>query len=173
MGDRVTFLNETGEGVVTYIIGPGMVRVQVEEGLELPMSVGDLIKVREDIVEDLLNETASIPHGVKSEPEPKRVPTRRERTTYEIDLHLEELVDSTRGLQPGEMLELQLERFREFLREAMDNRWNKIVVIHGVGEGVLRSNIHAILDEMPHVSYHDASYRKYGRGATEVMIRYK
>ena len=52
---------------------------------------------------------------------------------------------------------------------AIKKRIPKIVFIHGVGEGVLKSELHFLFNNYP-VKYYDASYQKYGLGATEVYI---
>jgi DNA-nicking Smr family endonuclease len=70
----------------------------------------------------------------------------------------------------GEILQHQMMRCRAFLREAFEKRYPKVVIIHGVGEGVLKSEVHRFLDQQDHLSYHDAPYRTYGFGATEVII---
>ena len=47
----------------------------------------------------------------------------------------------------------------------------KIVVIHGVGEGVLRHEIRKELDIYhPYFEYYDASYDQFGYGATEIRL---
>jgi dsDNA-specific endonuclease/ATPase MutS2 len=45
------------------------------------------------------------------------------------------------------------------------------VVIHGVGEGVLRHEIRKVLDIYhPNFEFQDASYEEFGYGATEIRI---
>ena len=56
------------------------------------------------------------------------------------------------------------------MREVIDKRYHKVVLIHGVGEGVLRTEIHNYLNTLQRIEYNDASYRIYGYGATEVII---
>ena len=90
----------------------------------------------------------------------------------EIDLHINELLDDTRGMGNAEMLNYQLDVFRKTLEEYKDKKGQKIVFIHGKGDGVLRR---AILDELKrkYKNYpsEDASFREYGFGATMVTIR--
>lgn len=89
----------------------------------------------------------------------------------EIDLHIEQLIDNTTGLTPSDMLSLQLTEFKKVMNDAIHNRGQKIVFIHGKGEGVLRK---AILDELkkhyPQTTAQDASFKEYGFGATMVTI---
>jgi len=88
----------------------------------------------------------------------------------EVDLHIEELIDSTKGLSNYEMLNIQLERFEKELDSAIENNFRKIIFIHGVGNGRLKQEIQAILRKTKNVSYHDAPFKEYGFGATQVNI---
>ncbi|MCM1028410.1 MAG: DUF2027 domain-containing protein [Pseudoflavonifractor sp.] len=88
------------------------------------------------------------------------------------DLHITELVDSTRGLSNADMLNLQVDRFREVMDANLKEHGRKLIFIHGKGEGVLRA---AILKELSHRykghDVQDASFLEYGYGATQVTIR--
>ncbi|MCD4730510.1 MAG: DUF2027 domain-containing protein, partial [Bacteroidales bacterium] len=48
VGDRVKFLNESGGGVVSKIISPSMVNVAIEDGFEIPVMTGELLKIELD-----------------------------------------------------------------------------------------------------------------------------
>jgi len=90
----------------------------------------------------------------------------------EVDLHIHEILDDFRGLSNGEMLEIQMDHFRSALNEAILKRTKKIVFIHGVGNGVLKTEIRKELDRKKKVlDYQDASFKEYGYGATLVRIR--
>ena len=52
---------------------------------------------------------------------------------------------------------------------AISKRISKIIFIHGVGEGVLKNELHYLFGRYP-VRFYDASYKKYGLGATEVYV---
>lgn len=54
----------------------------------------------------------------------------------EIDLHAHELLDSTAGMSNGEILNYQLDVFRKTLEEYKSKKGQKIVFIHGKGDGV-------------------------------------
>ena len=47
IGDKVKFLNEEGQGVVTRIIDKKLVGVMIDEGFELPVMKNELIKIEE------------------------------------------------------------------------------------------------------------------------------
>lgn len=90
----------------------------------------------------------------------------------EIDLHIDSLLDDTRGMSNSEILNYQLDKFREVMENYKNKREQKIVFIHGKGDGVLRK---AVLDELKRkyntCRYQDASFQEYGFGATMVTIK--
>ena len=88
----------------------------------------------------------------------------------EVDLHINQLVKSSRGMSNHEMLNLQLDTARHKLEFAIRKRIQKVVFIHGVGEGVLKMELEYLLGRYANVKFYDADYQKYGLGATEVYI---
>ena len=90
----------------------------------------------------------------------------------EIDLHAENLLASFKHMSNHEILQVQLKHFQKNLDEAITNRYYKIVFIHGVGNGRLKQELIAILKSYHNeLTYRDGDYKKYGFGATEVIIR--
>lgn len=90
----------------------------------------------------------------------------------EIDLHIGELLDDSHGMSNSEILNYQLDKFREVMEQYKKKREQRIVFIHGKGDGVLRK---ALLDELkrkyPDCRHQDASFQEYGFGATMVTIK--
>ncbi len=97
---------------------------------------------------------------------------RRNGDILVIDLHASEVLDTTAGMSSGDILNYQLDVFRRTLEENKQNKGQRIVFIHGKGEGVLRQ---AILQELRYkykrYTFQDASFQEYGYGATQVTIR--
>lgn len=96
----------------------------------------------------------------------------RKSDIIEIDLHIGSLLDDTKGMTNGEILNYQLDKFREVMEANKSKREQKIVFIHGKGDGVLRK---AVLDELrrkySNCRCQDASFQEYGFGATMVTIK--
>lgn len=111
---------------------------------------------------------------------PSKLPQQRHITTktieppkYEIDLHIEQLVDNTRGMNNGDIVTLQLNTLRHYLQLAIVHRQERMVVIHGLGKGKLKEEVHAILRQTPEVGrFKNEWSAKYGFGATEIQFRY-
>jgi hypothetical protein len=82
--------------------------------------------------------------AIKEFKQPQKTSVAKQRIkdlTKEIDLHIEELVDSHSGLTNHEILSIQLERFEKELQYCISNGIKKLIVIHGVGNGKLKSEI--------------------------------
>lgn len=113
-------------------------------------------------------------HKVIEKKEQKELPKqskRRVNEIIEIDLHIDEVVDSIAGLSNGDMLEAQIHRFRSVMEEYATSKGQRIVFIHGVGNGRLKAEVRKVLDrEYRKCNYQDASFKEYGYGATMVTI---
>ena len=89
-----------------------------------------------------------------------------------VDLHAHELLDTTTGMSAIDIRNFQLQKFRDTLQQYKDKKGQRIVFIHGKGEGVLRR---ALINDLNYrykkYQYQDASFQEYGYGATQVTIR--
>lgn len=170
-GDTVSVIDEDVTGIVEKIKGTE-VWVSVD-GFSLVYLKADLV-VEKSFVHEVFKgqdlrkvlkekEVAKLPK-VKSRKKKKEEPI------MEIDLHVQQLVSSTKGLSNHDMLNLQIETARRRLEHAIANRIPRLVFIHGIGEGVLRMELEYLFGRYPEVAFYDADYRKYGAGATEVYI---
>ncbi|MCM1332633.1 MAG: DUF2027 domain-containing protein [Bacteroides sp.] len=110
--------------------------------------------------------------SVKTQSAPTKAKKQINPDVIEVDLHIDELLDTTAGLSNSDILSVQLKEFNRVMSENVRHPGRKIVFIHGKGEGVLRN---AILKELKHkyktCTAQDASFREYGFGATQVTIR--
>lgn len=113
--------------------------------------------------------------GSKETDEPKRNVSKpaaknAQPETLEVDLHAEQLLETTAGLSNGDIMMAQMNEFRSVMDAHLKERGRKIVFIHGKGDGVLRK---AILQELKYrykgCTWQDASFREYGFGATMVV----
>lgn len=127
---------------------------------EILVSAGDIVNAMRE------KET------VERRPRRERIVRKEKPEVLEIDLHINELLDTTAGMNNADMLEYQLKKFHETMKENMHNKNKKIVFIHGKGDGVLKN---ALLKELknayPKCYYQDASFQEYGYGATMVTIK--
>ena len=101
---------------------------------------------------------------------PKVSSKERTQPAMEVDLHINQLVKNSRGMQNHEMLNLQIATAKRRLEFAIQNRIQRIVFIHGVGEGVLKLELEYLFKRYEGLKFYDANYQKYGQGASEVYI---
>lgn len=135
--------------------------------------------VRNDVPErELLVSAADLKEAMYQKvQEDRRAPQtivkkKSDSAVLEVDLHITELLDNTNGLSNADMLTYQLDKFHEILGKYANHKGQKIVFIHGKGDGVLRKAIEKELKtRYKQYYYQDASFREYGFGATMVTIK--
>lgn len=176
VGDRVSFIDDSGSGIIIEVLEKSRYKVRNDHGFDLVYPVKKLVPLPdpEDYRLEPNEEFKQIRIKHKSESlnkKPKSVPAQG-KSVWEIDLHIEELIDDFRNLSNGEILDIQMKHFNYFLGNAIEKRIPKVIIIHGKGEGVLKSEIRTALFAYGNMEIHDASYSKYGQGATEVVIHY-
>lgn len=99
----------------------------------------------------------------------------RSREKVVVDLHIDELVDTTAGMQPLDILQLQLSKVEVVMGKYYAKpqyRGQVIIFIHGKGDGVLRKEVQSLISrKYPKTEQQDASFQEYGFGATQVTLR--
>lgn len=88
-----------------------------------------------------------------------------------LDLHLDNLVDDPTSVPKHQVLQLQLKTFDAYLERALKVGVDSIIVIHGVGNGVLKRAIHSRLHHTKFIrDFKNEYHHKYGFGATEIIF---
>tara|TARA_B100000497_G_C7653814_1_gene393465 strand:+ start:563 stop:1138 length:576 start_codon:yes stop_codon:yes gene_type:complete len=184
IGDKVRFLNADGFGVVTKILNNKEVEIENDFGFEEVFKIKELVPERkkEDYQTDNLAFNKQVSSKINSEINNKRSNDLKKKFNHLdqygnkdrdiLDLHIENLIDSHRGMNNSEILNIQMMHFRRFLNSSISKQHRKIVVIHGVGEGVLRQEIRRDLHHYhSHLEFYDAPYNEFGYGATEIRLK--
>ena len=170
INQRVVFLREPGGGRIISIDDKGFYLVEDDDGFTIRAHTSELAPVHGDEY-DLSNV-----HDISKEKEINELSRKSlpkdEPKCWEIDLHIEELVDSHANWSNAEILNRQMSALRDFYRKARNSRVKKVVVIHGVGEGVLRYEVRNWLNQQTGLHYEDADFREYGQGATLIEFFY-
>ncbi|MBK9287271.1 MAG: Smr/MutS family protein [Flavobacteriales bacterium] len=187
-GDRVALLNEVGGGVVLRPLSHNRALVRTDDGFELEYPMAELVPRADgpahlvySVSDHQADLVAANDRMEETRKRDRQRPTaagqkgggrteRPEEGVMEVDLHLHELVDNERGMSDGEKLQYQLSYFERMLTTAIRERKRKLIVIHGVGEGVLREEVRKVLQYYEHLRFDDADPRRYGYGATAVEL---
>lgn len=174
INDKVEVLDDALRGKVVKVQGEN-ISIETTEGFLLEFHSSELVKTGEsqdrllfgDLpIEEILKEK----QAAKKKKAPRIKPKERSAPPMEVDLHIEKLVNSYRGMSNYDILNLQLDTAKRQVEFAVRKRIPKIVFIHGVGEGVLKAELDFMLGRYDNLKFYDADYQKYGMGATEVYI---
>ena len=183
IGDKVRFLNSDGHGIITKILDLERVELENNFGFLEEYKISELVPERKQ--EDYQTENLTFDKEIKSKINAEKTNNKNfdlkrkfrhlerygSKEIVVLDLHIENLIDSHNGMSNSAILKIQMTHFKTFLNKSIDKKQRKIVVIHGVGEGVLRHEIRKELDIYhPYFEYYDASYDEFGYGATEIRL---
>lgn len=157
-GEVVSVLHEIGQFTIVSI-GNHFAFVKDGEGFEYKIDKKLLVK-RNPILGDVYIKDQPIIHVNK---------IKSEINLPSIDLHAEAL--DLENLHPSEILHVQIERCKQFLNQAISKRNKKVLIIHGIGEGKLKSTLRILLQGKKGITYHDGNYSHRGTGSTLVEIR--
>ena len=90
-----------------------------------------------------------------------------------VDLHIEKITDDWKHFSNYEIVSLQLKTFEKYYDLALTHYFPSMIVIHGIGEGKLRNEIHDILRLKKEVKSFVNQYdSRFGYGATEIFFQY-
>ena len=175
-GDKVSVLDDAINGVVLSVQAQE-ITIETEEGFVMKFTMNELVKTSgsENLMDSIKGVNAEAIKKEKAIPKPrsfvKEKKDKREVGVPEFDLHIEKLVKNKNGMSNYDILTLQAETAQRHIEFAIKNRIPKIVLIHGVGEGVLKAELDFLLGRYDNIDFHEANYQKYGQGAMEVYIR--
>ena len=176
IGDKVAVLDDDISGIVIKVQN-NEISVETTDNFVMTFFVNELVKINNSNELSGFFSSQSLGSVLKEKEEPKKRSfvkekrSRKDEFVLEVDLHIEKLVPSKRGMSNYDILTLQMETAKRQLDFAIKNRMPKVVFIHGVGEGVLKAELDFMLGRNDGISFQDANYQKYGLGATEVYIK--
>lgn len=163
LGDTVAFIDEPGGGEIIRIEGTTFI-VLTKDGFEEPCQARELILRKSFSVGEVRAKepVRNRPHSAESQ---KYQPNK-----LEADLHFAALVDFPKNFSAFEKLQIQLREARKTIDKARRGGIKKVILIHGVGQGRLKEEVHSMLERMDKLAFYDANFAEYGAGATEVEL---
>lgn len=162
IGDKVRMVASGRQGTFEGLSSDGRARIKV----------GDKIFLCPVHGLDVIPETEHFPdiHAYLAAEEKKHEKPLRQvaiQFDHTIDLHIDKLAPHMENEIPGRILEYQLQKSMDFIRQAIDRKYPHITIIHGKGQGVLRE---AILHQLKNFSQVRLTFSKNGGGAVEVWL---
>lgn len=181
IGDIVRFMDFEGDGKVTAVLGRGFLEIEVE-GMRMRVSEREVVRVEADEGEDerhlydgntqvsrFKQHSTAVRHSAST-----RKGSSRQAEVMVVDLHLDKIrlkYPAARNIPDEDAFYVQLDVFEKSMAEAFRKGVRTVVLIHGNGRGILRSELLHRLREYPGVVMRNASMLRYGSGALEVVIR--
>ncbi len=174
IGDKVFVLDDDLSGIITSIKGDNIF-IETIDGFELSFKINEVVKEsaafnKSTVGHIPINKILSEKVDKKPKKSIKVKSKERYQASMEVDLHIHQLVKSERGMTSHDKKTIQLDTAMHKLEYAIKNKIQKIVFIHGVGEGTLKIELQYLFGRYDHIKFYDADYKKYGLGATEVYI---
>ena len=163
VGDIIVFKHEKQCGTILKIVN-GKLIVKNSDGFEEIVSSNDIILYDENT--DKVT-AYGIDFDIKDDQIKKRKTKKNQRFSkvLKIDLHIELIIDYYKELENHEIVNIQLKKCENAIRKAMNTRIEKIIIVHGIGVGTLKKEVHQLLDQ-----YNFRYYTSQDGGSTEVML---
>lgn len=163
VGDIIVFKHEKQCGTILKIVN-GKLLVKNSDGFEEIVSSNDIILYDENT--DKVT-AYGIDFDIKDNQIKKRKTKKNQRFSkvLKIDLHIEHIIDYYKELENHEIVNIQLKKCENAIRKAMNTRIEKIIIVHGIGVGTLKKEVHQLLDQ-----YNFRYYTSQDGGSTEVML---
>ncbi|MDT8415867.1 MAG: DNA mismatch repair protein MutS [Flavobacteriaceae bacterium] len=174
-GMPVEAIDQDVAGKVVEVRRDGSVVVETPEGFEINFLPNELIP----LMDRASYRQKIVQKGIEIKPETTKNSLKRavrkkgKIPPMEVDLHIDKLVKSYKGMSNYDILTLQVETAKRQLEFALQKRIPEVVFIHGLGQGVLRSELEFLFGRYENISFSDADYTKYGLGALAVYIGQK
>lgn len=173
IGDEVSVLDDDLTGVIIHIFND-IITIETDDEFLLEFSKNQLIKIGDH---GQLMSRHSWNSEIKDEdlrkpvkPLKKGAKTKKDRTVFEVDLHIDKLLPTSKGMSTFDILDFQVETAKRQFEFAIRKKIQRVVFIHGVGEGKLRLELEYLIKRYDGVTFSDGDYQKYGVGAMEVHI---
>ena len=164
IGDKVLFKKDDLKGEITRVDSLYKVTVLTDDGFEMNISIKDLVKVEEGT--DKAISYGEIGYSKdKISKSLKHQQQEKSQSVLKVDLHIELLIDNFQHMDNFEIVQIQLNECHNKIEKALNSNCQKLIIVHGVGAGVLKTAVHNLLN-----NYKLRYYLSKDGGATEVML---
>ena len=163
IGDRIHLKKEKRSGAIEKIISPNKFIINTSDGFSITVSSKDIV-----LVDSSTNTSEAYGRFFlkKDSLKDNKIIKKKKRSLYpEIDLHFSNIDKDYKKLNNYDIIQKQILICKEELSKAIKSNENRIVIIHGIGTGILRQEVHKILDE-----YKLRYFLSLDGGSTEVIL---
>ena len=164
IGDKIKFIRSNDFGVIKEIISERKVKVEDSSNFIIQVNKDEII-----LQDDSTNSVSS--YGdlskIKDDSYVKRKKEKKvsNLSVMKVDLHIENLITDYHLMTNQEIIHVQIKKCEDVLMKSLNSNVQKLVIVHGIGEGVLKKEVHNLLNK-----YEMRYFESLNGGSTEVMI---
>ena len=167
IGDKVILKKDRTKATVLLEIGDRKVKIEDEYGFEYIINNSDILPI------DKSTDTM-ISYGKTFEVKDEDIRKEKKKTSFnktdsrgrvKIDLHIEQITSYYDHMKNSEIVQIQMEYCKKELDQAMLKHKESLEIVHGIGEGVLKSEVHKLLN-----LYNLTFFESNNGGSTEVVL---
>jgi len=177
IGDKVIFINELREGHVVGFRDDEILLIQSND-IDFEVNINEVMKVTKESEGFYQNIKKNLYEIKKTESfqdnsnikENKNMDFKvRISKDFELDLHIEKIIDNISDLSSSEILDIQMNVFYKAIFKAYSLKMPFLIIIHGLGKGILKSRIISFLKKNS-ASFSEESPMIYKGGATRLNL---
>ncbi len=164
IGDKIKFIRSNDFGVIKEIISERKVKVEDSSNFIVQVNKDEII-----LQDDSTNSVSS--YGdlskIKDDSCVKRKKEKKvsNLNVMKVDLHIENLITDYHLMTNQEIIHVQIKKCEDVLMKSLNSNVQKLIIVHGIGEGVLKKEVHNLLNK-----YEMRYFESLNGGSTEVMI---
>ena len=164
IGDRVKFIRSNDYGIIRSIISERKVEVEDSSKFLSIVNTDDIIGFEEKTNSLSAYGDLSNDKDVSADSENiKKVVNNL--NVVKLDLHIENLSSDYQMMTNFEIIQIQIKKCEDLIMKSLNSHVHKLIIVHGIGEGVLKKEVHELLDR-----YELRYFESLNGGSTEVMI---
>lgn len=164
IGDKVKFLKSNDFGTIVNIISERKIQVEDSSLFLTVVNVKDIVKF--DDHTDTVQAYGDVMFSKESKENTSvKKMSRQNLNEVKIDLHIENLSNDFLAMTNFEIVQIQLKKCEDALIKAINSNAQKLIIVHGIGEGVLKKEVHNLL-----LSFELRYFVSINGGSTEVML---
>ena len=164
IGDRVKFIRSNDYGIIRSIISERKVEVEDSSKFLSIVNTDDIIGFEEKTNSLSAYGDLSNDKDVSADSENiKKVANNL--NVVKLDLHIENLSSDYQMMTNFEIIQIQIKKCEDLIMKSLNSHVHKLIIVHGIGEGVLKKEVHELLDR-----YELRYFESLNGGSTEVMI---
>ena len=164
IGDKIKFLKSNDFGTIVNIISERKIQVEDSSLFLTVVNVKDIVKF--DDHTDTVQAYGDVMFSKESKENTSvKKMSRQNLNEVKIDLHIENLSNDFLAMTNFEIVQIQLKKCEDALIKAINSNAQKLIIVHGIGEGVLKKEVHNLLS-----NFELRYFVSINGGSTEVML---